>query len=234
MSAFVPPTHDGYFAYHAQRYKTLLELIDRHSVPEARILDIGRSPFVTLLHERLGRSVDTMGFEPEGQYPEGFHYRYNLNDSQYLERWRKDLPQYDTIIMAEVIEHLYTSPLLVLNYLRSLLKDGGILIVQTPNAVALHKRIKMVAGRNPYEQIRTVLVNPGHFREYTAAELRQIGSDLGLKVVEMVFGNYFDYRYRPVDGHHPMKPAEKLGAINWLFRFLPGQLKPGITMVYRK
>ena len=62
-----------------------------------------------------------------------------------------DLSGYELIIMAEVIEHLYTSPSLVPGLLQSLLRPGGLLIVQTPNALAIGRRFKMLLGRHPFE-----------------------------------------------------------------------------------
>lgn len=32
---------------------------------------------------------------------------------------------------------------------------GGFLLIQAPNAVALHKRIEMLSGRNPYIDLTT-------------------------------------------------------------------------------
>ena len=68
---------------------------------------------------------------------------------------------YDVIVFAEVIEHLYTAPELVLPYLRELLVLGGVLLLQTPNAVSLRKRAKLLLGVNPFERIRTERDNPG-------------------------------------------------------------------------
>ena len=59
---------------------------------------------------------------------------------------------------------------------------GGVLVVQTPNAVSLPRRLAMLGGRNPYELIREDATNPGHFREYTAAELRRYAAVAGLAV----------------------------------------------------
>ncbi|GAB3282255.1 hypothetical protein GCM10027347_58400 [Larkinella harenae] len=226
-------SNHGYTLYHAHRYATLIELIGRFSKDDSKILDIGRSQFTTILQKRLGKFIDTLGFDAEGEYSTGFHYFFNLNDCQFSEKCRTDLPKYDIIIMAEVIEHLYVSPLLVLNFLKSILTKDGILIVQTPNAVAIHKRIKMMFGRNPFEQIRKEYTNPGHFREYTVAELREIGNALGLSTKMLTTGNYFDYQYRPVHGEHPVKPQPKLGYLNTFFNLLPSSLKPGITIVFQ-
>lgn len=224
---------DGYTLYHAYRYATLIELVDQFVTPSAKILDIGRSQLTEILHKRLGQEVDSLGFIPEGVYSTGYHYYFNLNDCQFPEKCRQDLPKYDIIIMAEVLEHLYTSPLLVLGFLKSLLTKDGILIVQTPNAVAIHRRIKMLLGSNPFEQIRKEYINPGHFREYTATELKEIGNSVGLIKQKLIIGNYFDYRYKVINGKHPGVPRQRLGYLNTFFGLLPESLKPGITIVFQ-
>ena len=81
--------------------------------------------------------------------------------------------------MAEVIEHLYTAPEIVLKCIKKIIKQNGYFIIQTPNAASLSKRMKlMFQGRNPYEMIRVDHNNPGHFREYTVDELEKIFIDL--------------------------------------------------------
>jgi 2-polyprenyl-3-methyl-5-hydroxy-6-metoxy-1,4-benzoquinol methylase len=100
-----------------------------------------------------------------------------------LRRDASDLPldadAYDMIVMAEVIEHLYIAPTLVLPAFRRCLKAGGILLVTTPNGVALSTQVWMLSGRNPFEMLRENLDNPGHFREYTRPEMLTLGTTAG-------------------------------------------------------
>ena len=91
--------------------------------------------------------------------------RFDLNDAQYRERWIRT-PPIHLAVMAEVLEHLYTAPTLVLGFAYSLMEPGGILIVETPNAASLKKRLRLLVGRHPYEMIRENAVNPGHFRPF--------------------------------------------------------------------
>src|SRR5205823_6516869 len=109
--------------------------------------------------------------------------QFDLNDAQSEDTWRRDIPRYDVVVMAEVIEHLYTAPELVLGFLKTLVADNGLVIIQTPNAAALSKRLKLLFGRNPYELIRVDTTNPGHFREYTSRELIRIAEGAGFEVV---------------------------------------------------
>ena len=75
--------------------------------------------------------------------------------------------------------------------LKELLSSDGSIFIQTPNAVTLRARLKLLAGRNPYELIRVDRVNPGHFREYTMKELITYAEQTGFKVDSAEFCNYW-------------------------------------------
>ena len=225
---------DGYVAFHAPRYAFLLRELERHVRPDSRVLDIGASRLTALVRERFGCRVDTLGFGGDQESPAGRHFEFDLNRSQNRSEWRVDLPRYDVIVMAEVIEHLYTAPQLVLAFVGSLLSDQGVLLLQTPNAASLSRRIKLLLGRNPYEMIRVDPLNPGHFREYTVAELRQIAREAGLRVERETLGFYLDMRF----GLHTEagnRPRLVTGAIkNVVYRSLPRSLRFGISMELRR
>ena len=223
---------DGYLAYHAPRFRFLLRLAQR-MLPDGaqRVLDIGPSPLSTILRQHLPCAVDTLGLESATDTSLGsVHYHADLNcpDSLPLE-----LPTYDLIVFAEVLEHLHTSPTIVLAALKRHLTPRGVLILQTPNAASLPKRLKLLAGRNPYELIREDPSNPGHFREYTLRELVAFSAQANLQVVSVFRRFYFDARY----AHHEdgvARPQPLLGSLkNLVYRALPPFLREGITVVLR-
>ena len=187
-----------------------------------------------MIASSLNTSVDTLGFPQDEDTDLGKHYHFNLNDSQEPNLWRKDLEPYDLIIFAEVIEHLYTSPNFVLSFLNSITSVGGRIILQTPNAVALHKRIKILLGKHPYEKIREDNTDPGHFREYTKQELIDYSENTGFKLQNLLYGNYFDYRYRELPDRPDMKYEPKLKLINDFYSLCPASYKPGLTCVLVK
>lgn len=219
---------DGYLAFHAPRYGMLLQVLDRLVTPVARVLDIGGSRLTQLIHERYGVAVDTLGFVGDEQTETGRSWWFDLNQTAHRERWRTDLPRYHVIVMAEVIEHLYVAPSYVLGFLRTLLLPGGRLVIQTPNAVAFHKRLEMLVGRHPYEVIREQLDDPGHFREYTRAELVKAVQSSGFRVEEWCAARYLDYRYVK----HDRPPQLAVGTLmNALYRLMPPSMQPGQMLV---
>ena len=225
----------GYHAYHAPRFRYLLELIDRYLPGQGgRILDIGPSPLTELLRQRAPCAVETLGLEPEGHFGPGHrHIHFDLNTLRDPRTPRPTLPRYDLIVLAEVLEHLYTAPRPVLRFLHEALKEGGILLLQTPNAASLPKRIKLLLGRNPYDPIREAPGNPGHFREYTLPELRRLVAESGFAVLEDSRRFYFDARFAHHEGD-VARPQPVVGTLkNLLYRALPGFLREGVTLVLR-
>lgn len=185
-----------YVAYHARRYARLLQTVDRclPARTPAAILDVGPSFQTRLMQERYpGALVSTLGFaHPRfAPSPGARHVEFDLNEAGADPPPGPGGADQDVITMAEVIEHLHTAPELVLGQLRTWLAPGGALILQTPNAVALHKRVRMLAGRNPLDPIRREVRNPGHFHEYTAHELHAAAEAAGLQVEELAADNYF-------------------------------------------
>jgi cyclopropane fatty-acyl-phospholipid synthase-like methyltransferase len=210
-----------YLAAHRRRWELLLALVLERA-PE-RILDVGASYEADAMRARLpGATVDSLGWLDYRFGPRDHerHVEVDLNDAQFPDRL-PELDRYDLVVAAEVLEHLYTAPTLVLRYLASALEPQGALILQTPNAVALKKRLQMVVGRNPAEPIRENRLYAGHFHEYTIAELRAAAAAAGLEVERCFTANYF------------WTGSRKNALFARAERWVPAGLRDGITMVLR-
>lgn len=224
-----------YMAFHQPRFDLVLSLVRRHrATGSSAVLDIGLSPLTTMLSRALCTRVDSLGLEPDAELPTGCHFQFDLNDAQYRDRWRLEIGPYRVIVFAEVLEHLYTAPELVLVYLGQLLSVGGLLILQTPNAASFTKRIKLLFGRNPFEKIRVDRSNPGHFREYTLSELVSLLEGAGFSILEAHRRYYFDARFM----RHERGDESPRWITGWmrneLYRRLPPALREGITILARK
>lgn len=219
----------GYVRYHHRRYAELLAMVTRYDAVDGpvSILDVGPG-FQTRLLRRVSpmkRAVDTLGYLPphagEGR-PGDRHHDFNLNDAFYPDRWIAPERTYDLVIVAEVIEHLYTSPVDVFLFLATFLKPGGRLLIQTPNGCSAIKRWHMLKGRYPFPLVRQRDNAPHHFREYSREELIVCGQEADLAVEEVRMRNYFS---------SDRLKHRFLAAVT---DFLPGGLRAGITVVYRK
>jgi hypothetical protein len=124
-----------------------------------------------------------------------------------------------------VLEHLAVSPLALLRRLAAWLLADGVLVIQTPNALALHKRLRVLFGRDPLgsgAELTGPSHNPGHFREYTLAELLEVADAAGLDPIDSSIRNYF---------RHPGPLARAYDAATAV---LPAGTRQGITVYLRK
>src|SRR5262249_3869230 len=80
----------------------------------------------------------------------------------------------DLIVSFQVIEHL-RDPGAFLRACLDLARPGGWVVSVTPNVPRVGNRLRRLAGRPPQ------LIDPQHFREYTAQELFTIGAGVGLR-----------------------------------------------------
>lgn len=219
----------AYLRSHRLRYGILFDLagreVERGGPTPVRVLDVGPS-YETEVMRRLWANahIDSLGFEDlrlmaprSGER----HIEFDLVDATDESKWPSAGP-YDLIVFAEVIEHLHISPLRVLELLASLLRPGGTLLLQTPNAAAMSRRFWLLMGKNPFEPIRDDLHQAGHFREYTVSELRRMCEDAGLQPLHADLRNYF------VTGSRKNRLLVAFGGL------LPPRLRQGITLLVRK
>ena len=217
-----------YFNFHIDRYIILLDFthdfLKSHSENSSiQVLDVGPSfQTVLLRHFYPEITIDTLGFK---------HTQNNLRDSE--RHIHKDLNltlenpnpevenQYDLIFCCEVMEHIYTNPLHMLNFLRRMLNPKGTLYLQTPNAVAIHKRIKMLFGRNPFPKLEDN--RQGHFREYTGREVKDLLTRSNLYCTSHQYRNHFGLNANI--WHRCFKK------LNFL---LPKTLRDGMTILAKK
>ncbi len=228
-ASFDDPMLGRFLSLHPWRYRFLIRQVRRllAMAPTAgdppRILDIGPRFEVDLMRRVAPHArIDTLGINP-GLYPLRDGERYFEFDLSHTddEGARPPAGPYELIVMAEVLEHVPMPPSVVLPWLRSLLVPGGFLLIQTPNAVALPNRLRMLVGRQPFQMLSADRDLPGHFREYTINELIVEGKAAKLEIADVLTANYFG----------TMKGS------NRLFRrvepIVPRSMRAGITIIYR-
>src|SRR4051794_35495630 len=104
----------AYAAFHRPRFAFVLDVLRAGGVTaSSRILDVGASQLTSLIAKELDVQVESMGMEEEGETNGLMHRRFDLNNVQDRAQWKMDIGPYDIIVVAEVLEHLYTAPELV-------------------------------------------------------------------------------------------------------------------------
>jgi len=128
----------------------------------------------------------------------------------------------DVVMFFEVFEHLRVNLIFTMRELLRVLKPGGILLLSTPNGLALHGLGRIVWKRRigppiyrAYAQLETI-GQPGHIREYSLQEVCAFLAEIGF-VTERV-----SYRGRY---QHPI--------LDLPLCLLPG-LRPVLCLVARK
>jgi SAM-dependent methyltransferase len=173
-----------YLKRNVLRYIEILKVVELNASKNQKVLDIGTLyGHYAIALKRLGYCVYATDIKWSGtsllearlkneQIP---FYICNVEDGLPFED-----NFFDVIILSEVLEHLI-NPLKALSEIRRVLKNGGLLILTTPNFASLYNRIKLLAGKNPQAPTRLAPdgwlksdVGWGHIHEYTLDELENL------------------------------------------------------------
>jgi 2-polyprenyl-3-methyl-5-hydroxy-6-metoxy-1,4-benzoquinol methylase len=98
---------------------------------------------------------------------------------------------FDTVVLAEVLEHLRVAPARALAELAGVLRPRGRLILTTPNIARWGNVTRLARGRNILEPLPAddvglehVTDTVQHLREYTLGEVVDLAEGAGLRVLE--------------------------------------------------
>jgi len=212
-----------YFPRSINRYIDILMLVPRISGGEA--LDVGCGyGDINIALTKLGYKVfATDLFTITNGSIEDRMSKYNVTFQRHnieAEALPFEDNCFDLVIFSEVLEHLNYSPLIPLQEIRRVLKNGGKLILSTPN-IANSKAIAMLLmGRNVmFMDLERYYITPKpivwhnnlpffnrHNRLYNTKELKQLVNRAGLKV------DNIHYSYAPGS----IGQAKWKKAIHWI------------------
>lgn len=216
-----------YINFHKYRYQYLLENIHQLAQTHTgntpvKLLDIGPAYQTFLIRKYFPNfKVDTLGFNNPANNLRSNEVHYTCNLNRVNQQWDENIKNYDIIVFCEVLEHLYSKPEKCLKKFQSALANSGSIIIQTPNAVAIHKRLKMLVGYNPYSLLHEDEM--GHFREYTVQELREMMKSVHLHVDKISLKNYFNNDSTFLNRAYVKSEA-----------FMPPSFRDGITLIASK
>lgn len=198
----------AYLEHSRQSYqrtlKDIVQLVDSlHLKPhEVRILEIGGFlGVVSSTLARIGFDVTVLDI-PEFMSNMRLSKRYLHDGVATIAANLRDylIPvQSGTLtlaIMCETLEHLNFNPLPVMAEVNRILSADGYLYLSLPNQASLVNRAKLLAGRsihNPVTDFAEQLTKKSnmvvgiHWREYTAAELREMLDLSGFSIVSHEF-----------------------------------------------
>jgi 2-polyprenyl-3-methyl-5-hydroxy-6-metoxy-1,4-benzoquinol methylase len=137
---------------------------------------------------------------------------------------QRDLTQYlltesfapqslDVVSSYHVLEHLHQSPRPLLHSAMTVLKPGGNLVVEVPNAVNLLKRAKVLLGRTnylPYAGYYESERYYGHVREYCVSDLIHLARGTGLGSWRIEGRNWYGRLYQVVPSATLARLADRI------------------------
>ncbi len=106
---------------------------------------------------------------------------------------------FDAVIMCEVLEHLNFNPIPLLKEINRIGKPKSIFYLSLPNLASIYNRNRFIGGRavgvqveDFFEQLdpKSSAIANGHWREYTAPEVRKILEPLGFTIAEQYYFSF--------------------------------------------
>ena len=201
--AALPMPDEGarqYLAKHIPRLARTLALVPPPA-DTGRILELGCYMQLTPLLDRLCgyREVRGAYYGPAGRVDHkrmAFPDRDFICEVDHFDAERDPFPypdgHFDTVVAGEILEHMTYDPMHLLLESRRVLREGGTLIVTTPNVGSITSVAKTLDGHdNP--QIFFLYERPrpdhppeiGHVREYTTHELGEAVKAAGFEVTRL-------------------------------------------------
>lgn len=198
--------HDvAYYLYASEeRYVHALELYGQQGsvdVTGISVLDVGG--FMAAFPLALGRmGVKVTLAEKYSYYYGAFDALRAFLEDEKIIVWDEDFAdrvcmraeKFDLVTNMAVLEHLASSPKVLLENLKRHTKAEGKVIVEVPNIAYWPKRLKLLLGETIHPDIDDLYLSEppfiGHHREYSRKDLLRVIELAGLKTDELIFYNY--------------------------------------------
>lgn len=201
--------------------------------PKSTVLELGAAGgYFTEFLASQGCTVDIVEVDRCGALKAARYARRTIIDDLDRDNWFDQLrgTLYDTIVCADVLEHLRDGARLI-ERLRALLLPGGELLLSVPNVAHNAIVAKLVEDQFPYGA--EGLLDATHIRLYTWRSLSQVLSDGGFTIAEWdctILGSY-DTEFRVRTESLAAGIREELRhrpygfAYQWLVRAVPGHVE---------
>lgn len=113
---------------------------------------------------------------------------FQVYDLLLEKNWSSEIKEnFDVVFAGEIIEHIFDTDNFLQN-IKNVLKDGGYLVITTPNIAALGRRLFLLLGKNPLLEITARVGDAGHIRYFTRETLKNLLIQNGFNVQKMISG----------------------------------------------
>jgi SAM-dependent methyltransferase len=179
-----------YLKFHYKRFKVLLSLIKK--IPAGKLLDIGTTPFSFYINENTNHQVFAFDYNNLlKERCEELDVNFKSGDLNSGLPYEKNY--FDTVIFAEVFEHIHSDPVKLLNSLNSIIKPEGVLILGTPNLASFTNRIKLLFNQPILEYPTWDAEVHGHDRLFVKKELVSYLKKSGFNIQNVRYSSCLDF-----------------------------------------
>lgn len=194
LTGFFPDqaSADSYVSVHKERFSEMLAAIGTEG-NGARMLELGSNTFFSLLLRRFtGYDVHHSDMW-EGKETERRFLAHNQATSEIVEftilnfnaekdRYPFEDRSFDVVLAAEIIEHLPNDPMFMLSESNRILKEGGRLVLTTPNITSHRSLAALLNGYSPFLYNKFTKSGGRHCIEYAPREIRLMMERAGFHV----------------------------------------------------
>jgi len=180
------PVYDEYnlswFNLNYYRFLETMNALNKFFSDPITLLEVGCSPgYLTTSLKLMGHNVYGIDIEPKKI--QNVLKKQNIIVEKCNIEYEKipfDDNTFHCIIFTEVIEHLnYVYLNFVMNELKRILKNNGLIILSTPNLAALENRILLLFGKE--------IIRSDHNRVYTLKELVNLLTVNNFTIIQVIF-----------------------------------------------
>ncbi|MBN2079511.1 MAG: methyltransferase domain-containing protein [Spirochaetes bacterium] len=195
LANFNADERSNYLNVSLDRFLKTLEVFPEGIGEKSRVLELGANPYFMslLMRRRYGCHLDFANFFGDRrrakdvevltseQFGETYRFRFGHFNVE-RERFPYRDGSFDLVLFCEIIEHLTMDPVHPLVQINRILRDGGHVVITTPNVLRHDNLRKLIMGKNVHDHYSGYGPYGRHNREYTPAELRELVEALGFRV----------------------------------------------------
>ncbi len=195
LANFNADERSNYLNVSLDRFLKTLEVFPEGINEKSRVLELGANPYFMslLMLRKYGCRLEFANFFGDrrpakdtevltsGQFGETHRFRFGHFNVE-RERFPYRDGSFDLVLFCEIIEHLTMDPVHPLVQINRILRDGGHVVITSPNVLRHDNLRKLIMGKNVHDHYSGYGPYGRHNREYTPAELRELVEALGFRV----------------------------------------------------
>ena len=195
LADFNAEERNNYLNVSLDRFLKTLEVFPDGIDETSRVLELGANPYFMslLMRKKYDCRLEFANYFGEGRFKKNteeltsvqFGESYRIRFKHFnVERDRFPYGDgaFDLVLFCEIIEHLTMDPVHPLVQINRILRQGGHMIITTPNVLRHDNLLKLIRGSNIHDHYSGYGPYGRHNREYTLRELRELVEAHGFRV----------------------------------------------------